>query len=88
MIRLFGKMQLYIEGYLQAMLDTVYKQEYLRVRVVDNQVTQFIFNILFSIMFPLWLSKFLPGWSLRNLALRALLRQKRPSEYDISISKN
>lgn len=31
-------MQLYIEGYLQAMLDTIYKQEYLRVRVVDNQV--------------------------------------------------
>lgn len=31
-------MQLYIEGYLQAMLDTVYKQEYLRVRVIDNQV--------------------------------------------------
>lgn len=37
-------MQLYIEGYLQAMLDTVYKQEYLRVRVVDNQVTWFLFN--------------------------------------------
>ena len=32
---LFGIMQLYIEGYLQAMLDT---QEYLRVRVIDNQV--------------------------------------------------
>jgi len=30
--------ELYIEGYLQAMLDTVYKQEYLRVRVIDNQV--------------------------------------------------
>ncbi|XP_057499975.1 uncharacterized protein LOC130784197 isoform X3 [Actinidia eriantha] len=30
--------ELYIEGYLQAMLDTTYKQEYLRVRVVDNQV--------------------------------------------------
>lgn len=30
--------ELYIEGYLQAMLDTIYKQEYLRVRVVDNQV--------------------------------------------------
>lgn len=35
---LFGIMQLYIEGYLQAMLDMVYKQEYLRVRVIDNQV--------------------------------------------------
>lgn len=33
-------MQLYIEGYLQAMLDTLYKQEYLRVRVIDNQVTK------------------------------------------------
>ncbi|MCD7448863.1 hypothetical protein HAX54_046957 [Datura stramonium] len=30
--------ELYIEGYLQAMLDTMYKQEYLRVRVIDNQV--------------------------------------------------
>ncbi|KAM1156496.1 hypothetical protein ACFX2B_026994 [Malus domestica] len=30
--------ELYIEGYLQAMLDTVYRQEYLRVRVIDNQV--------------------------------------------------
>ena len=30
--------QLYIEGYLQAMLDVMYKQEYLRVRVVDDQV--------------------------------------------------
>lgn len=30
--------ELYIEGYLQAMLDTTYKQEYLRVRVIDNQV--------------------------------------------------
>ncbi|CBI40982.3 unnamed protein product, partial [Vitis vinifera] len=33
-----GVDELYIEGYLQAMLDTVYKQEYLRVRVIDNQV--------------------------------------------------
>lgn len=33
-----GVDELYIEGYLQAMLDTIYKQEYLRVRVVDNQV--------------------------------------------------
>ncbi|CAK9151536.1 unnamed protein product [Ilex paraguariensis] len=30
--------ELYIEGYLQAMLDTMYKQEYLRVSVMDNQV--------------------------------------------------
>jgi hypothetical protein len=30
--------QLYIEGYLQAMLDAMYKQEYLRVRVIDDQV--------------------------------------------------
>ncbi|XP_052203810.1 uncharacterized protein LOC127809144 isoform X3 [Diospyros lotus] len=30
--------ELYIEGYLQAMLDAIYKQEYLRVRVIDNQV--------------------------------------------------
>ncbi|KAK2986490.1 hypothetical protein RJ640_012170 [Escallonia rubra] len=30
--------ELYIEGYMQAMLDTIYKQEYLRVRVIDNQV--------------------------------------------------
>ncbi|XP_077214791.1 vacuolar protein sorting-associated protein, putative (DUF1162) isoform X2 [Tasmannia lanceolata] len=28
----------YIEGYLQAMLDVIYKQEYLRVRVIDDQV--------------------------------------------------
>lgn len=33
-----GLLQLYIEGYIQAMLDTVYRQEYLRVRVIDNQV--------------------------------------------------
>lgn len=33
-----GVDELYIEGYLQAMLDTMYKQEYLRVRVIDNQV--------------------------------------------------
>ncbi|XP_052287194.1 uncharacterized protein LOC102617616 isoform X2 [Citrus sinensis] len=30
--------ELYIEGYLQAMLDSMYRQEYLRVRVIDNQV--------------------------------------------------
>ncbi|KAG0467235.1 hypothetical protein HPP92_018815 [Vanilla planifolia] len=30
--------ELYIEGYLQAMLDVMYKLEYLRVRVIDNQV--------------------------------------------------
>lgn len=30
--------ELYIEGYLQAMLDTLYKHEYLRVRVIDDQV--------------------------------------------------
>ncbi|OMO56804.1 hypothetical protein CCACVL1_26268 [Corchorus capsularis] len=33
-----GVDELYIEGYLQAMLDSMYKQEYLRVRVVDDQV--------------------------------------------------
>lgn len=33
-----GVDELYIEGYLQAMLDMTYKQEYLRVRVIDNQV--------------------------------------------------
>ncbi|KAK6258440.1 hypothetical protein SCA6_012914 [Theobroma cacao] len=33
-----GVDELYIEGYLQAMLDTMYRQEYLRVRVVDDQV--------------------------------------------------
>ncbi|OIW09737.1 hypothetical protein TanjilG_23877 [Lupinus angustifolius] len=33
-----GADELYIEGYIQAMLDTVYRQEYLRVRVIDNQV--------------------------------------------------
>lgn len=31
-------LQLYIEGYLQAMLDTFYRQEYLRVSVIENQV--------------------------------------------------
>ncbi|XP_076922283.1 uncharacterized protein LOC143584013 [Bidens hawaiensis] len=30
--------ELYIEAYLQAMLDTMYKHEYLRVRVIDDQV--------------------------------------------------
>ncbi|KAI3452089.1 hypothetical protein Pfo_008754 [Paulownia fortunei] len=33
-----GVDELYIEGYLQAMLDTMYNQEYLRVRVIENQV--------------------------------------------------
>ncbi|XP_074349870.1 uncharacterized protein LOC141689470 isoform X3 [Apium graveolens] len=33
-----GVDELYIEGYLQAMLDAMYKQEYLRVRVIDDQV--------------------------------------------------
>ncbi|XP_031387722.1 uncharacterized protein LOC116200899 isoform X2 [Punica granatum] len=33
-----GVDELYIEGYLQAMLDMIYKQEYLQVRVIDNQV--------------------------------------------------
>ncbi|GLT39068.1 hypothetical protein SLA2020_132760 [Shorea laevis] len=33
-----GADELYIEGYLQAMLDAIYKQEYLRVRVIDDQV--------------------------------------------------
>ncbi|XP_022977391.1 uncharacterized protein LOC111477741 isoform X1 [Cucurbita maxima] len=33
-----GADELYIEGYLQATLDTIYRQEYLRVRVIDNQV--------------------------------------------------
>ncbi|KAJ8764509.1 hypothetical protein K2173_006249 [Erythroxylum novogranatense] len=33
-----GVDELYIEGYLQAMLDTMYRQEYLRVRVIDDQV--------------------------------------------------
>ena len=31
-------MQPYIEGYLQAMLDTMFKQDYLRVKVVDDEV--------------------------------------------------
>lgn len=51
--QLFGIFQLYIEGYLQAMLDSMYRQEYLRVRVIDNQVTdekdsehiQLVFNL-------------------------------------------
>jgi len=33
-----GLDELYIEGYLQAMLDVMFKQEYLRVRVIDDQV--------------------------------------------------
>ncbi|KAL3526718.1 hypothetical protein ACH5RR_011374 [Cinchona calisaya] len=33
-----GVDELYIEGYLQALLDALYNQEYLRVRVIDNQV--------------------------------------------------
>uniref|UniRef100_A0A0E0FDV7 Vacuolar protein sorting-associated protein 13 VPS13 adaptor binding domain-containing protein n=1 Tax=Oryza meridionalis TaxID=40149 RepID=A0A0E0FDV7_9ORYZ len=33
-----GLNELYIEGYLQAMLDVMYKQEYLRIRVIDDQV--------------------------------------------------
>nr|XP_027078658.1 uncharacterized protein LOC113701943 [Coffea arabica] len=33
-----GVDELYIEGYLQALLDALYNQEYLRVRVTDNQV--------------------------------------------------
>ncbi|WCJ31023.1 hypothetical protein M5689_012541 [Euphorbia peplus] len=33
-----GVDELYIEGYLQAMLDTMYRQEYLRVRVINDLV--------------------------------------------------
>ncbi|KAL9253019.1 Intermembrane lipid transfer protein VPS13-like protein [Drosera capensis] len=33
-----GVDELYVEGYLQALLDTIYKQEYLRVRVINDQV--------------------------------------------------
>lgn len=33
-----GVDETYIEGYLQAMLDTLFKQDYLRVKVVDDQV--------------------------------------------------
>ncbi|XP_010558503.1 PREDICTED: uncharacterized protein LOC104827123 [Tarenaya hassleriana] len=33
-----GVDELYIEGYLQAVLDTIYRQEYLRVKVIDDQV--------------------------------------------------
>ncbi|XP_020592122.1 uncharacterized protein LOC110032732 isoform X2 [Phalaenopsis equestris] len=33
-----GVDELYVEGYLQAMLDVMYKLEYLRVRVIDNEV--------------------------------------------------
>ncbi|XP_039010299.1 uncharacterized protein LOC120139014 [Hibiscus syriacus] len=33
-----GVDELYIEGYLQAMLDSMYRLEYLRVRVIDDQV--------------------------------------------------
>ncbi|KAK9108745.1 hypothetical protein Sjap_016805 [Stephania japonica] len=33
-----GVDELYIEGYLQAMLDTLYMQEYLRVKVIDDLV--------------------------------------------------
>lgn len=32
-------MQVYIEGYLQAMLDALFKQDYLRVKVSDDQVS-------------------------------------------------
>lgn len=33
-----GTDEMYIEGYLQAMLDALFKQDYLRVKVVDDQV--------------------------------------------------
>ncbi|KAL5987193.1 hypothetical protein ACLOJK_041190 [Asimina triloba] len=36
--RIPGVEELYIEGYLQAMLDVMYKQEYLRVKVIHDQV--------------------------------------------------
>ncbi|PNY03612.1 hypothetical protein L195_g000019 [Trifolium pratense] len=39
------QLSLYIEGYIQAMLDTVYRQEYLRVRVIDNQNTSTFFGM-------------------------------------------
>jgi hypothetical protein len=37
--------QVYIEGYLQAMLDALFKQDYLRVKVSDDQVSV---NLLFK----------------------------------------
>ncbi|KAL0343599.1 UNVERIFIED_CONTAM: hypothetical protein Sangu_1247300 [Sesamum angustifolium] len=50
-----GVDELYIEGYLQAMLDTMYKQEYLRVRVIENQVKTSVIMawILFYILLVL-----------------------------------
>ncbi|KAK1274859.1 hypothetical protein QJS04_geneDACA016071 [Acorus gramineus] len=33
-----GVDELYVEGYLQAILDVTYKQEYLKVKVIDDQV--------------------------------------------------
>ncbi|KAJ7546345.1 hypothetical protein O6H91_08G036400 [Diphasiastrum complanatum] len=36
--RSVGINEAYIEGYLQAILDTLFKQEYLKVKVVDDQV--------------------------------------------------
>ncbi|KAI7740513.1 hypothetical protein M8C21_024425 [Ambrosia artemisiifolia] len=38
--------ELYIEGYLQAMLDTMYKHEYLRVRVIDDQEWKIVPTVL------------------------------------------
>lgn len=66
--------QLYIEGYLQAMLDVMYKQEYLRVRVIDDQVissyinlfsvTSCMFSPRTSVFFSLCETKFLfPVWA-------------------------
>ncbi|KAL3690687.1 hypothetical protein R1sor_004338 [Riccia sorocarpa] len=36
--RIVGTDEAYIEGYLQAMLDALFKQNYLRVKVIDDQV--------------------------------------------------
>ncbi|CAE6075717.1 unnamed protein product [Arabidopsis arenosa] len=40
--------ELYIEGYLQAMLDTMYRQEYLRVKVIDDQMIDRVKDFLES----------------------------------------
>lgn len=50
-------LQLYIEGYLQAMLDTMYRQEYLRVKVIDDQVK--FLELRFAL--PWWTCHF-PDW--------------------------
>lgn len=86
-------MQLYIEGYLQAMLDAMYKQEYLRVRVIDDQVCLYLYIciILLLCLFTLACeyvtsidNMLLSRWSIMVLILSKWIAEETSVRVDLS----